>query len=193
MQIATSKVENSAQVLSFLAEVCPWLDQRILKGQYHFTIDLLFDWFGLVCFVNKNKNCQLSYSWFQTSQTGGQRYSDRLIRLTGSIGQVVQADESQVGGIRTRSDPVVQVLTVLPGVFRKRRRHRVFFVRWPSGNIQHFTAGPSARVFCEQNAISINEIRQISHQNWKLEIHAYTCTHARTHKNVLEKRLSREY
>ena len=24
----------------------------------------------------KNKNCQLSYSWFQTSQTGGQWYSD---------------------------------------------------------------------------------------------------------------------
>ncbi len=34
------------------------------------------DWFGLVCFAIKNKNCQLSYSWFQTSQTGGQWYSD---------------------------------------------------------------------------------------------------------------------
>jgi hypothetical protein len=31
-------------------------------GKYHYTIDLLFDWFGLVCFANKNKNCQLSYS-----------------------------------------------------------------------------------------------------------------------------------
>ncbi len=40
------------------------------------TIDLLFDWFGLVCFANKNKKCLLSYSWFQTSQTGGQWYSD---------------------------------------------------------------------------------------------------------------------
>jgi len=30
----------------------------------------------IVCFANKNKNCQLSYSWFQTSQTGDQRYSD---------------------------------------------------------------------------------------------------------------------
>ncbi len=39
-------------------------------------MDLLFDWFGLVCFANKNKNCQLSCSWFQTSQTGGQWYSD---------------------------------------------------------------------------------------------------------------------
>ncbi len=45
-------------------------------GKYHCTIDLLFDRFGLVCFANKNKNRQLSYSWFQTSQTGGQWYSD---------------------------------------------------------------------------------------------------------------------
>jgi hypothetical protein len=26
-------------------------------GKYHCTIDLLYDWFGLVCFANKNKNC----------------------------------------------------------------------------------------------------------------------------------------
>jgi hypothetical protein len=31
-------------------------------GSNHCTFDLLFDWFGLVCFANKNKNCQLSYS-----------------------------------------------------------------------------------------------------------------------------------
>ncbi len=46
------------------------------RGKYHCTVDLLFDWFGLVRFANKNKNFQLSYSWFQTSQTGGQWYSD---------------------------------------------------------------------------------------------------------------------
>ncbi len=40
------------------------------------TTDHLFDWFGLVCFANENKNFQLSYSWFPTSQTGGQWYSD---------------------------------------------------------------------------------------------------------------------
>jgi hypothetical protein len=50
-------------------------NQGIPKGKYHYTVDLLFDWFGLVCFANKNKNCHLSYSWFQTSQTGGQWYS----------------------------------------------------------------------------------------------------------------------
>ncbi len=42
------------------------------RVKYHRTVDL----FGLACFVNKNKNCQLPYSWFQTSQTGGQQYSD---------------------------------------------------------------------------------------------------------------------
>ncbi len=46
------------------------------RGKYHCTVDLLFDRFGLVCFANKNKKRQLSYSWFQTSQTGGQWYSD---------------------------------------------------------------------------------------------------------------------
>jgi len=39
-------------------------------------VDLLFDWFGLVCFAKKHIKCQLSYSLFQTSQTGGQWYSD---------------------------------------------------------------------------------------------------------------------
>ncbi len=37
-------------------------NQGILKGKYHCTIEHLFDWFGLVCFANKNKNCQLAYS-----------------------------------------------------------------------------------------------------------------------------------
>jgi hypothetical protein len=32
------------------------------EGTYHCTVDLQFDWFGLVCFANKNKNCKLSYS-----------------------------------------------------------------------------------------------------------------------------------
>jgi hypothetical protein len=49
----------------------PWMAQLFLAGpkagntkggKYHCTIDLLFDWFGLVCSENKNKNCQLSYS-----------------------------------------------------------------------------------------------------------------------------------
>jgi hypothetical protein len=35
------------------------LEQGILKGEISLV---LFDWFGLVCFANENKNCQLSYS-----------------------------------------------------------------------------------------------------------------------------------
>ncbi len=49
--------------------------RQYLRGKYHFTIDL-FNYFWLVCFANKNKNCQLLYSWFQTGQIGGQWYSD---------------------------------------------------------------------------------------------------------------------
>jgi hypothetical protein len=32
--------------------------------------------FGLVCFANKSKNCQLACICFQTSQAGGQQYND---------------------------------------------------------------------------------------------------------------------
>jgi len=28
------------------------------RGEYDCVVDLLFDWFGLVCFANRNKNCQ---------------------------------------------------------------------------------------------------------------------------------------
>ncbi len=69
-------IYRSSYVLA-MTHIAKWgLHQGVLKGKYHCTVDLLFDWFGLVCFANKNKNCQLSYNWFQTSQTGGQRYSD---------------------------------------------------------------------------------------------------------------------
>jgi len=51
--------------------------QGILKGEVSLHHWPPFYWFGLVCFANKNnKNGKLSYSWFQTSQTGGQQYSD---------------------------------------------------------------------------------------------------------------------
>ncbi len=44
---------------------CLTLIREYLRGRYHCTVDLLFDWFGLACFANKNKNCELSYSCFQ--------------------------------------------------------------------------------------------------------------------------------
>jgi hypothetical protein len=39
-----------------------FLGLGIIRGTYHCTVDLLFDWFGFVCFENKDKSCQLSYS-----------------------------------------------------------------------------------------------------------------------------------
>ncbi len=56
---------------SFIAKT-----REYYKGKCRRNVGLLFDWFGLVCFANKNKNFQLPYSWFQTSQTGGQQYID---------------------------------------------------------------------------------------------------------------------
>ncbi len=47
---------------------------RILAACWYSVIHCTL--FVLVCFANKNENCQLSYSWFQISQTGGEQYSD---------------------------------------------------------------------------------------------------------------------
>ncbi len=43
---------------------------------YHCTIDLLFDWFGISCMTNDNFCFYLQNRLIQTSQTGGQWYSD---------------------------------------------------------------------------------------------------------------------
>jgi hypothetical protein len=70
-------ISNSANSINYFK---PWFVMELFReykrGKYRCTVDLLFDWFGLVCFANKIKICQLSYSWFQTSQTGGQWYTD---------------------------------------------------------------------------------------------------------------------
>ncbi len=53
------------------------LSQGILKGgSITVLLTSCLTGLDLVCFANKNKNCQLSYSWFQTNQTGGQLYND---------------------------------------------------------------------------------------------------------------------
>ncbi len=46
----------------------PWAEPGNTKGG-SITVPLTS------CFENKNKNCQLSYGWFQTSQPGGHWYS----------------------------------------------------------------------------------------------------------------------
>ncbi len=49
-----------------------WIKQGILRGgEYHCTVALLFDWFGISCITTDNFRFYL-----QTSQTGGQWYSD---------------------------------------------------------------------------------------------------------------------
>jgi hypothetical protein len=45
-------------------------------GKYHCTIDLLFDWFGISSMTTDNFCFYLQNRLIQTSQTGGQRYSD---------------------------------------------------------------------------------------------------------------------
>jgi len=50
--------------------------QGILKGKYHCTVDLLFDWFGISCMTTDNFCFYLQNRIIQTSQTGGQLYSD---------------------------------------------------------------------------------------------------------------------
>ncbi len=46
------------------------------RGKYHCTVDLLFDWFGISCMTTDNFCFYLQNWLIQTSQTGGQWYSD---------------------------------------------------------------------------------------------------------------------
>jgi hypothetical protein len=65
------------QALASLANVrLGWTDQGILKGKDYCTIDLLFDWFGISCMTTENFCFYLQNRLIQTSQTGGQGYSD---------------------------------------------------------------------------------------------------------------------
>jgi hypothetical protein len=45
--------------------------QGILKGKYHCTVDLLFDWFGISYITNDNFGFYLQNRPIQTSKTGG--------------------------------------------------------------------------------------------------------------------------
>ena len=50
--------------------------REYLRGKYHCTIDLLFDWFGISCISTDNFCFYLQNRLIQTGQTGGQLYSD---------------------------------------------------------------------------------------------------------------------
>ncbi len=46
------------------------------RGKYRYTVDLLFDWFGISCMTTDNLCFYLQNRIIQTSQTGGQQYSN---------------------------------------------------------------------------------------------------------------------
>jgi hypothetical protein len=50
--------------------------RKYYRGKYHCTVDLLFDWFGVSCMAIDNICFYLQNRLIQTSQTGGQQYSD---------------------------------------------------------------------------------------------------------------------
>jgi hypothetical protein len=52
------------------------LSREYKMGKYHFTIDLLFDWFGISCMTTDNVCFYVQNRLIQKNQTGGQWYSD---------------------------------------------------------------------------------------------------------------------
>ncbi len=52
------------------------LSRDHLRGKYHCTVDLLFDWFGISCMTTDNFCFYLQNRLIQTGQKGGQLYSD---------------------------------------------------------------------------------------------------------------------
>jgi hypothetical protein len=52
------------------------LAREYKRWKYHCTVDLPFDWFGISSMMTDNFCFYLQNRLIQTSQTGGQRYSD---------------------------------------------------------------------------------------------------------------------
>jgi hypothetical protein len=60
--ILIKKLTSGANVIKLFTAVS-YDFNKIEQGILNYcTVDLLYDWFGLVYFSNKNKNCHLSYS-----------------------------------------------------------------------------------------------------------------------------------
>jgi hypothetical protein len=99
-------------------------NQGILKGEvslYHWPPV----WFGLVCFANKNKKCQLSCSQFQTSQTGGQWYSDNSPFSIPCYNQLHAIPHSDDGQIKFSHSFSVCVYVCVPGL----QCYKTYFLR----------------------------------------------------------------
>jgi hypothetical protein len=67
-------------VISLIFNICKLQNipstREYYTEKYHCTIDLLFDCFGISCMITDNFCCYLQNRLIQTSQTGGQWYSD---------------------------------------------------------------------------------------------------------------------
>jgi hypothetical protein len=67
--------EKMLNWITFSFQELQWLGQGILKGKYHFTIDLLIDWFGIRCMTTDNFCFYLQNGLIWTSPTEVQ-YND---------------------------------------------------------------------------------------------------------------------
>jgi hypothetical protein len=67
---------NIAALSSYLFFLAICFSRVYERGKYHCTIDLLFDWFGISCMTIENFGFYLQSRLIQTSQIGGQWYSD---------------------------------------------------------------------------------------------------------------------
>ncbi len=81
MSFFTDKITNDiktffvikAIIFFLLSSMLVGLTREYLKGEYHCTVDLLFDWFGISCMTSDIFCFYLQNGLIQTSQTGGQQ------------------------------------------------------------------------------------------------------------------------
>jgi hypothetical protein len=67
-------------------------DREYYRGMYYYTVDLLFDWFGISCMTTDNFCFCLQNRLIQTSQTGGQWYSDTSLFSIPCLGLKILTD-----------------------------------------------------------------------------------------------------
>jgi hypothetical protein len=77
--------------------------QGILKGEVSLYHYLLVDWFGISCMTTDNFCSYLQNILIQTSQTGGQRYSDTSpFSIPWSMTTTVQSGNTKGGSITVK-------------------------------------------------------------------------------------------
>ncbi len=110
------------------------ITQGILKGKYHCTVHLLFDWFGISCMTADNFCFYLQNRLIQTSQTGGQWYSDTSFPLQYSLDSISRDHKILCLNLEDRT---VRQLIIQP-------KFRLLGIR----SISHFSLILYYRTFC---------------------------------------------